>query len=320
MSKDRTAIESSRGRPARLLPGLVATIALTISLVACGNGDQPSAGQSNQQTLTISAIPDQDPEKLQRLYGTLADYLSDRLDINVEYKPVSDYPAALSLFRLGDLEMVWFGGLTGVQARLQTPGAQALVQRDIDEAFHSVFIVNSSTGLNPVTDGAQLTELKGTRFTFGSESSTSGRLMPQHFLTEAGVDVDTDFEGPAGFSGSHDKVIALVEAGSYQAGAVNEQVWAASVASGAVDTNKVKAFYVTPAFHDYHWIIHPDTEKKFGAGFSDRVAKAFTDLDGTKPEQKAILDLFGAARFIPTEDGNYAVIEQVGRASGLIKQ
>lgn len=298
--------------------GIAAAVALATGLVACGGTDDP-ASSTKDQTLTISAIPDQDPEKLQRLYGALADYLSTSLDVRVEYKPVSDYPAALSLFRVGDLQLVWFGGLTGVQARLQTPGATALVQRDIDEAFHSVFIVNSATGLAPTDEGADLAKLKGLRFTFGSESSTSGRLMPEHYLREAGVDPSEDFEGPPGFSGSHDKVIALVEAGSFQAGAVNEQVWRSSVENGTVDAAKVKPFYVTPAFHDYHWVIRPDIDDTFGDGFAERVVAAFTALDVNRAADKTILDLFGADHFIATENDNYTQIEEVGRAVGLIK-
>src|SRR5262245_48552060 len=88
---------------------------------------------SAARPLTLSAITDQDPEKLQRLYGGLATYLTDALGTKVEYKPVTDYKAAVTAFKVGELDLVWFGGLTGVQARLQVPDAEAIVQRDIDE-------------------------------------------------------------------------------------------------------------------------------------------------------------------------------------------
>ena len=79
-----------------------------------------------QPTFKVGAIPDQNPERLNRLYGQLADELSERLDVKVRYVPVSNDPAAVSAFRSGGLDLAWFGGLTGVQARLQTPGAQAV--------------------------------------------------------------------------------------------------------------------------------------------------------------------------------------------------
>ena len=67
-------------------------------------------------------------ERLKRPYGLVASELSEQLDVTVRYVPVIDYAAAVTGFRRGDLDLVWFGGLTGVQARLQTPGA-VLAQR-----------------------------------------------------------------------------------------------------------------------------------------------------------------------------------------------
>lgn len=303
---------------------LAAALALSLSAAACGD-DGPAKSAANSTTPTtvstdpfvISAIPDQDPEKLQRLYGTVASYLTRTLGVTVQYTPVVDYPASVSLFKVGDLDMVWFGGLTGVQARLQTPGSKALVQRDVDENFHSVFIVNTETGLAPITEGAGLAQLKGRRFTFGSESSTSGRLMPEFFLNEAGVQT-SDFAGQPGFSGSHDKTIELVTSGSFEVGVVNEQVWKARLAEGKVDQTKVAAFYTTPGYHDYHWVVREDALARYGPDFEARLTRAFLDLDASDPDEASILELFTAKAFIPTDNDNYKEIEAVGRKLGLI--
>jgi phosphonate transport system substrate-binding protein len=292
----------------------IVSFVLSILLAACA----PNPGDQDSQAFVIGAIPDQDPELLQRRFGLLADYLSDELDITVEYIPVTDYAASVTAFRVGDLDMVWFGGLTGVQARLQVDDAQAILQRDVDDQFHSVFIANTSSGLNPIDDIDGLNQLKDHTFTFGSESSTSGRLMPQYYLSQAGVGLG-DFKGEPGFSGSHDTTIELVEAGSYQAGVVNEQVWLSSVSSGDIDLDKVQVIWRTPAYYDYHWVIRPDVVERFGDGFVDRVTQAFTQLDNNNPDHKEILDLFSAERFIVTENGNYLQIETVGRDIGLIK-
>lgn len=279
---------------------------------ACGGGQ---AGGT--RPFVISAIPDQDPQKLQREYGRLASYLSQTLDVPVEYKPVTDYAASVTAFRVGDLDMVWFGGLTGVQARLQVPGAQALVQRDIDEAFTSVFIANAASGIPAVNSVDGLGVLAGHTFTFGSESSTSGRLMPQYFLGQAGVSLD-DFTGEPGYSGSHDKTIELVEAGSFAAGVLNSQVWQARVAAGDVDLEKVRVVLETPSYHDYHWVIRPDVAGRYGDDFAQRVTDAFLQLDAGNPDHAQILGFFGAQQFIVTENDNYAQIEAVGREIGQI--
>jgi phosphonate transport system substrate-binding protein len=302
-----------------LVSGLL--LFLLSPLVACSPASDSASSTGDETTvepLIAGAIPDQDPEKLQRLYDKLANYLETELGVPVEYKPVTDYAAAVTAFRVGDLDLVWFGGLTGVQARSQVEGAEAIAQRDIDAEFTSVFIANKNSGLQPIQDIQELSQLKGSTFTFGSESSTSGRLMPQYFLEQAGVTPE-DFQGEVGFSGSHDTTIQLVEAGSYQAGALNSQVWESRVEAGDVDLNKVDVIWETPTYYDYHWVIHPDVKSRYGEDFSQKVQAALLKLDPNNPEHQEILDLFGADQFIPTENSNYAQIEEVGRQIGKIK-
>jgi phosphonate transport system substrate-binding protein len=279
----------------------------------------PAGAQQSETVLRLGAIPDQKPEKLNRLYPLVADELSRQLGVKVVYVPVVDYAAAVSAFRTGALDLVWFGGLTGVQARLQKPGARVIAQRDIDVSFHTVFIANSSSGLKPITNVKGLGELKGKRFTFGSESSTSGRLMPQFFLGQAGVTL-SDFAGGApGFSGSHDATIALVQSGAYDAGAVNEQVWRTSLHDGKANRAKVFALWKTPGYPDYHWIAQPDLDKRFGKGFTTKVQQAILSWRPSNPAQKQILSLFGAQQFTGASASAYGTIEQVGRQIGKIR-
>jgi phosphonate transport system substrate-binding protein len=275
--------------------------------------------QAQQKLLRIGAIPDQNPEKLNRLYGQVAAELGRQLGVRVQYVPVTDYAAAVSAFRTGSLDLVWFGGLTGVQARLQKPGAQVIAQRDIDAQFHSVFIANSRSGLQPIRSQKQLTVLEGKRFTFGSESSTSGRLMPQYFLSQAGVQLKDFAGGAPGFSGSHDATIALVQSGAYDAGVVNEQVWKANLRSGKANRSKVFVLWRTPGYPDYHWIGPPDLDRRFGPGFTAKVRGAILSWRPSNPQQKQILELFGAQQFTGAKASDYRQIEQVGRQIGKIR-
>ena len=304
-----------RVRRAVVAAGLIAGLALSASVSSCG----APQNESKQAVLQIGAIPDQNPEKLNRLYGTLSRELSGKLDVPVRYAPVSNYAAAVSAFRTGSLDLVWFGGLTGVQARLQTPGARVLAQRDIDAEFTSVFIANGASGLRPFTSADQLVELKGRRLAFGSESSTSGRLMPQFFMGENGVKPEDLAGGGPGFSGSHDATIAVVQSGAYEVGALNEQVWRSNVADGRVDPDKVSVIWRTPPYVDYHWVVRPGLDDRFGAGFTNKLQTALLDLSAETENGAAILELFGAERFIPAKDEDYVMIETVGRQLGKIR-
>ncbi len=292
----------------------LALLAVAVSL-ASGCGDASSApGGDARPALTLSAIPDQDPEQLARLYPRVARDLGRRLGVPVVYRPVTDYAAAVTAFRTGDLQLVWFGGLTGVQAAHQVPGARALAQRDIDARFRSVFIAGTRTGLRRVASAAGLRALAGRRFTFGSESSTSGRVMPEHFLRGAGVRPE-DFRGAPGYSGSHDATLELVSAGAFDAGVMNEQVWRARLAEGRVDRARVRVIWRTPPYHDYHWVARPDLDARLGAGFTRRLRRALLDLDD--PE---VLELFGAERFVPVGPRDHDDIADVARRLGLLER
>ena len=275
-------------------------------LAACGGG-------SSDMVLSIGGIPDQEAATLNRRFGTVADYLSQELGVEVKYVPSVSYAALVTGFEHEDVHLAWFGGLTGVQARAAAPGAKTIAQRPRDTEFHSVFVVRSDLDVDGLEDLRELT------FTFGSESSTSGHLMPRHFLTEAGIDPDTDFRGKPSFSGSHDKTWKLVESGSFQAGALNEAVWQKAVDGDRVDVSKIRVVHTTPPYFDYNWSVRGDLDDTFGGGFTGRLQRALIALDPSRPEHKEILDLFQAQSFIATSNENYRAIEDVARGLGIIR-
>ena len=287
-------------------------------LSACSAGSEPGAPDPAQPpSLSISAIPDQDPELLNRLYPAVAERFAAATGLTIRYLPLTDYTAVVRGFEVGDVSLAWMGGLTGVQARARVEGAQAIAQRDIDADFHSVFIANTSAGLSPFNDNAGLSVLAGHTFTFGSETSTSGRLMPEYFLQQAGL-AESAFKGKPGFSGSHDATIEAVATGSFEVGAVNEQVWTRTKKAGEVDLSKVVVLLRTPGYADYHWLARPDVDDQFGAGTIQKIIDLLLGLDVAKPEDKTVLDLFGAEKFIATSNDQYDRIETVAKDLGLL--
>lgn len=292
-----------------------------VLLAACGNDEAAPSGTgdtaSSAGPLPISAIPDQDPEVLNRLYGDVAARFAEATGLEVTYTSVTEYPAVVRGFEVGDIAIAWMGGLTGVQAAQRVEGATAFAQRDIDAEFTSLFIATNKSGLAAFDEVDGLSELAGHSFTFGSDTSTSGRLMPQYFMDQAGLSLD-DLKGEPGFSGSHDATIEAVASGSFEVGAVNEQVWKATVEAGEVDLSDVVVLFRTPAYYDYHWLARPDVDEVYGAGTLDSVKDLLFGLDPSVPADATLLDLFGAESFVPTENGNYDQIRDVAEELGLL--
>jgi len=261
-----------------------------------------------QQVLRVSAIPDEAPTELQRKFKPLGAYLEKKTGMKVEFIPVTDYAASVEGLINKKLDMVWFGGFTFVQAKVRSKDQVIpLVQREEDEKFKSVFITTNK-------DIHKLEDLKGKTFTFGSESSTSGHLMPRSYLLAAKINPDTDLKRIA-FSGAHDATVAAVSGGKVDAGALNISVWDKLVAQNKVDTKQVRVFYTTPGYFDYNWTVRADMP----AELRKKITDAFLSLDASKAEDKEILALQRASRFIPTKAENYKAIEAAAHNAGLLK-
>ncbi|MBI3729557.1 MAG: putative selenate ABC transporter substrate-binding protein [Burkholderiales bacterium] len=261
-----------------------------------------------QQVLRVSAIPDEAPTELQRKFKPLGALLEKKLGMKVEFIPVTDYAASVEGLINKKLDMVWFGGFTFVQAKVRSKDQVIpLVQREEDEKFKSVFITTDKN----VT---KLEDLKGKTFTFGSESSTSGHLMPRSYLLAAKINPDTDMKRIA-FSGAHDATVAAVSGGKVDAGALNISVWEKLLAQGKVDTKLVHVFYTTPGYFDYNWSVRADMP----ADMRKKITDVFLNLDPANPQDKEILDLQRATRFIPTKADNYKAIEAAAHNAGLLK-
>ena len=266
------------------------------------------AGAQAQQTVfRVTAIPDESPTELARKAAPLMKYLEGKLGMKVEYTPVTDYAAAVEALVNKKVDLAWFGGFTFVQAHVRSGGKVIpLVQREEDQHFRSVFIT-ADPALKSLAD------LKGHDLSFGSQSSTSGHLMPRHFLLAAGIEPERDLKRVA-FSGAHDATIAAVASGKVQAGALNISVWDKFVADKKVDTNRVRVFYTTPPYYDYNWTVHADMP----AALRDKLGAAFLALDPATPEGRQVLELQRATRFVPTKAENYKSIESAARSAGLL--
>lgn len=257
--------------------------------------------------LKVSAIPDEAPTELLRKFKPLGAYLEQELGMRVEFVPVADYAAVVEALAADRIDMAWLGGFTFVQARLKTGNAVPLVQREQDAEFTSKFIT-----ADPAVKSLQ--DLKDKTFAFGSVSSTSGSLMPRYFMLQDGIKPE-DFFSRVAYSGAHDATAAWVQAGKADAGVLNASVWQKLIDGGKVDTDKVKVFAATPTYYDYNWTVRGNLD----ADLQAKIKAAFLALDPAKPEQKAILDLQAASRFIETKPENYEGIEEAARAAGLLK-
>src|SRR5713226_6690027 len=281
---------------------IAAVSAVLVISAALGRADVP-------EVLRVSAIPDENPTELLRIYTPFSQYLARELGMKVQFTPVVDYAATVEGLAAKKLDLVWYGGFTSVQAVRRTNGtAKRLVLRQEDAEFKSVFIAKPGSGIKSLQD------LKGKTFAFGSVSSTSGHLMPRYFLLQAKINPEKDFKQLA-YSGAHDATALWVESGKVEAGALNFLVWDKLVQTKKIDLGKVNVFFTTPPYVDYVWTARGDLDR----GLQDKITAAFLKLDYANPEHRKLLDLHRTKKYIRANDADWKGTEDAAIAAGLIK-
>ncbi|MBR9766386.1 MAG: putative selenate ABC transporter substrate-binding protein [Rhodobacteraceae bacterium] len=268
------------------------------------------ASTASAETLYFSAIPDDDETKLVERFGAVADYLSEELGVDVAYVPVKNYAAAVLAFRNDQIQLGWFGGLSGVQARALVPGSTAIAQGEEDQSFVTYFIANEATGIEASED---FPDLAGRSFTFGSQGSTSGRLMPEFYIREKTGQAPDALFSEVGFSGDHGQTLRLVASGAYEVGALNYTVYDQAKADGAPEADQAKVIWQTPPYPDYNWTIRGDVDARFGEGFTARVQEALLSLT-----DEDLLASFPRAAFVPADNSFYQPIEDTARQLDII--
>lgn len=281
---------------------------------------------SQAQTFTFTAIPDEDESRLMERFNRVADYLAGELGVDVRYIPVKSYAAAVTAFRNNQVQLAWFGGLTGVQARRQVPGSQAIAQGFEDQSFITYFIAHRGAGIPPVDPAACSAgpancmppdfprAIAGKTFTFGSQGSTSGRLMPEYHIRRQFSRPPGEVFERVGFSGDHSLTIRQVQSGAYQVGAVNYKVWENELEAGRIDPERVHVIWWTPPYPDYQWTLRGDVDERFGSGFKAKVRDALLNM-----EDSELLASFPRRSFVPADNDDYRPIEAVAREIGILE-
>ena len=276
----------------------VALLTLTSSLYGC------NSKPDREHMLRISMIPTTDPSKALRENQPLLAYWQKQTGERPELTIPTSYAAVVEALVNDKVDIAYLGGFTYVQASARV-GVRPLVQRTIDQQFHSVFITQTDSKVHSLAD------LHG-QFVFGDVNSTSGHLMPLYYMEQGKVNAEVITS--ASFSGAHDATALAVANGKAEAGAMDEQVYKKMTAKGQLKPGAVRVFYTTPAFFDYVWVANKNLDPKVASTFAD----AMKALNADDPEQKTLLDLLNAKAYIVANDADYENLREAARSAGLL--
>jgi len=251
-------------------------------------------------------VPATDPGKVIRESQPFVDYIEKETGAKVELTVPTNYAAVVEAIANDQVDIAYLGGFTYVQASKRA-GVVPLVQRERDQNFHSLFITRPESGINSLAD------LKGRTFAFGDVNSTSGHLMPEYYMRQAGV--DPEVISKAIYTGGHDATALAVANKKVDAGAMDEVVYQKMERENKLDASQVKVFYTSPAYFDYVWAARKGLDPKLAQSYSE----AFLKLDASDAAHKIVLDLLLATKYVKAEDASYDRLRQAAQDAGLMK-
>ena len=262
--------------------------------------------------LYFSAIPHDSPANELIRYNRVAKFLSARLGIDVTFIPSKDYEETISLFKQGKIQLAWFGGLSGVMARQQTPNAKVIAQGFEDQHFKSYFIAHRDSGLT--WNDKLPANTKQLTLSFGPKLSTSGRLMPEFFLRELYLQPPENLFKSISFSPFHKETINRVLKKKVDIGVVNYTVWLEQLQSGNIQWEDIIVIWETPEYHDYHWLSHPAIETDYDNITTADLTRAILAMSS----DRNIMRTFGRGHFVRANNQQFNKIENIARSLGLI--
>lgn len=256
--------------------------------------------------LLIGAVA-YDPKVVTIWEGLRAYFRGQGLDC--DFALFSNYERQVDELLTGHIDVAWNTPLAHVRVQRRTEGrSRSLGMRDSDRDFHAKVIVRKDAGIRGVA------ELAGKTLAVGSRDSTQARILPLHFLKEAGVDLskarqlpfDTDL-GKHGDTGTSElDVLAALRDGRAQAGTVGDLIWVNEQAAGHVDSAQLQVLWTTPGFDHCMFDALPSLPQ----GTADAFQKALFAMKWDVPEHRRILELEGLKQWLPPRDEGYASLRQ----------
>lgn len=142
-------------------------------------------------------------------------YLEERLGVDVELFPASDYAGVLQGLLAGQLEFAGLGssGYAGIVLQDEDAVEPLYTTMQIDGSlgYYSVMYTRTDSGID------SFEAMEGRSLAFADPNSTSGYLVPSFELAQEIGPLEGYF-GETGFGGGHEQAVVAVLQGQYDAG------------------------------------------------------------------------------------------------------
>ncbi|ADG92842.1 conserved hypothetical protein [Arcobacter nitrofigilis DSM 7299] len=258
--------------------------------------------------------------KIVTIWDIIRDYFNDN-GVRLDYMLFSNYEAQIEYLLSGKIDIAWNTNVAWVRTHELSKGrAKALLMRDTDIDFKSVFITKASSGIKSIND------LKGRKFALGSADSAQAAILPLKYLQNEAKDFD-DIEivrfnsdlGKHGDTGrSEFDILDAILNNEIDAGAIGITSWVRMLEDGMFPSGEIESFYVSEGYCHCNFTVI-DT-------LDESIQKTFTEMllaqDPNEPIIKKMMQMEGLNKWVKTgqeELKGYDVLTTAMKEQDLMK-
>ena len=217
------------------------------------------------------------------IWDIIRDYANEYFkDIRLDYVLFSNYERQVQWLLDGKIDIAWNTNVAYIRAKAASNKAKAILLRDTDINFQSVFVSKKDT----ITS---IDDLYGKKFGLGSLDSAQAAIMPLYFLEKNNIkfkeysiedikNVDNKdyvaicrFNSDVGKHGdtgrSEFDVLDKIKSGELDAGAIGSTTWARILQDGSYPD--ISSFYNTPNYCHCNFTIIDTLDASLKNAFLD---------------------------------------------------
>ncbi len=236
--------------------------------------------------------------KVVAIWEIIRDYSKEK-DFELDYVLFSNYEAQVDALLSGKIDMAWNTNVAWLRVKKTNPNARAILMRDTDVDFTTVFIANEDKNFKT------LAVLKGKKVAFGSRDSAQAYVMPIYALKESGLEPNKDFDykridsdlGKHGDTGKSEYfALESIKSGECDAAAIATATWLRMVDAG-LDNGKIAPFFATKGYSHCNFTVTNLEQSKI-----DSFLKLMLEMDINRADIKNMMEMEGLNRWVVPTD------------------
>jgi len=292
-------------------------LSLVLSLLSA---DQLTAYDGHQKTaplirnfsegdkFVIALIPEKNVFDQRRRYKYITDYLSQKLNLDVRAEILPSYSKICGALLRGDADAGFFGSFSYLLTR-ERAGIEPVarpVWPDGSSTYSGYIFARKDSGISTAED------MRGKSLALVHKATTAGYLFPLDYFQKHGIEISESYFSRVYYAGSHDASAWAVYTGEADAGGAKNHVF-----------NALSREY--PDFKNQMTVLAESAEvpsnglavsRHLDYDLKNRIRQLLLDLDKSS-EGMSVLENFGAAKFIKTEDEDYAPLQHMIKEAGI---